>query len=319
MAELSTPRVSGSSTQEGGSRPRTTLPDESQATHPPAPVLALVLTYNAPRALARCLAGIAMQTVPPRAVVVVDNDSATPTADVVAGVGGLDVSVLRLAENTGPAGGHAAGLRCFLAGDLPLAWVMDDDCVPEPSCLEGLLAESRRQEAPALVFPTWIDEPTGEVVNWPAWCGFLIAREVVADVGLPREDFFWWAEDTEYLHYRIPVAGHPVGRTEAARVLHGRVRAGARKPPWKVYYEVRNSVYYRLWVQRRRGRRFYRLARTLLKMLARIVVREDQRGRKLWLYARAVVDGLLGRLGKRVPVQIAELPPDERRRDGAAG
>lgn len=287
----------------------TTASSAGESTRPGiAPVMTLVLTYNAPRALERCLTAIAAQTVRPSTVVVVDNAGSTPTEEVVARVEGLDVQILRLASNTGPAGGHAAGLRHFLASDLPQAWVMDDDCVPEPTCLEELEAERRKHDRPALVFPTWIDEPSGEVVNWPAWCGFLLAREVVEDVGLPREDFFWWAEDTEYLHFRIPVAGHPVARAEAARVLHGRVRAGARKPAWKVYYEVRNSVYYRLWVQRRRGRRFYRLGRTLLRMLGGVLLREDDRPRKLWMYVRGVFDGLFGRLGKRVPVEIAEQP-----------
>ena len=280
------------------------------SSRPPAtaPVMALVLTYNAPRALERCLTAIAAQTLRPASVVVIDNAGSTPTEEVVDRIDGLEVEVLRMEHNTGPAGGHAAGLRHFLASSLPQAWVMDDDCVPEATCLAELEAERSRNDRPALIFPTWIDEPSGEVVNWPAWCGFLVARQVVADVGVPREDFFWWAEDTEYLHYRIPVAGHLVSRADEARVLHGRVRAGTSKPAWKVYYEVRNSVYYRLWVQRRRGRRFYRLGRTLLRMLGGVLLREDDRPRKLWLYARGVFDGLLGRLGKRVPVEIAEQP-----------
>jgi rhamnopyranosyl-N-acetylglucosaminyl-diphospho-decaprenol beta-1,3/1,4-galactofuranosyltransferase len=273
-----------------------------------APVVALVLTYNAPRALARCLDGIARQSLRPSRVFVIDNAGSLPASPVALQDRDIDVSVIVQPSNGGPAGGHAAGLRAFLETGFPRAWVMDDDCVPEPDCLVELLHVADGAAAPALTFPTWIDEPSGQEVNWPAWCGFLIDRAVVEAVGLPREEFFWWAEDTEYLHFRIPMAGHPVLRASSARVLHGRVRAGRHKPPWKVYYEVRNSVYYRLRVQRRSGRRFYRLVRTLVRMLGRILLREDQRLIKLSMYGRGLMDGLLGRLGKRVPVEIAELP-----------
>ena len=272
-------------------------------------MLAVVLTYNAPTALARCLAAIQRQSRLPERVLVVDNAGTPPATETVAAVEGrAPVEVVRLGSNTGRAGGHAAGLHAFLASGYDQAWVMDDDCIPDPACLERLLARAGALDEPALLFPTWIDQVTGEVANWPAWCGFLLARAIVADVGLPRADFFWWAEDTEYLYWRIPVAGHHVERVDPAEVVHGRVRTADTKPAWKVYYEVRNSVYYRLFIQRRRGRRFYRLTRTLLKTFGR-VLREPGRPRKLWLYGRGVVDGLTGRLGPRVPATIAERPP----------
>lgn len=264
-------------------------------------VAAVVLTHNAPRALRRCLAALAAQQRPADWVVVVDNASSPP-------VSGADLPtaprVVRSAANTGPAGGHHLGLTTFLTTTATHAWVMDDDCVPEPAALRRLLSAV---PAAGLVYPSWVDESTGTRVDWPAWCGFLLAREVVERVGLPRADFVWWAEDTEYLHWRIPQAGVPVTRVADAVVLHGRVRRHGAKPAWKYYYETRNTVYFRLFVQRRRGRRFYRLARSLVR-LAGGALRGPAPLRDAGMVGRGLVDGVLGRLGPRVPLVAGERP-----------
>ncbi len=263
-------------------------------------VTALVLTHNAPAALARCLGAVLSQSRPPDRVLVIDNAS-TPRVD--ADMLPHGVEVLRSEVNGGPAGGHYLGIDAFYRSPADLAWVMDDDCVPALDALEMLLVHDEA----LLVFPTWVDEPTGDVVNWPAWCGFLMARGVVDRIGLPRADFVWWAEDTEYLHWRVPEAGIRVARATDAVVLHGRVRRYGRRPPWKFYYEARNSVYYRLYVQRRRGRRFYRLARTLMRM-GGAALRHPDRGRAPAMLLRGVLDGLTGRMGLRVPLRAREAP-----------
>ena len=96
-----------------------------------------------------------------------------------------------------------------------------------------------------------VDDTSGAVVNTQGWCGVLIPREIVADVGIPNEALFWWTEDTEYLHWRIPRAGYRVERSESARVARRcGIERPTSKPPWKYYYECRNQVHYRLHTQR---------------------------------------------------------------------
>ena len=209
--------------------------------------------------------------------------------------------VLRRELNDGPAGGHEAGLRSFLARDEDVAWVMDDDCVPAPDCLERLLANSEALAAGRPVFPIWVDGPTGARRFLPAWCGFVIPRALVLRVGLPRADFVWWAEDTEYLQWRMNDAGVKVVREPAAVVEHHRVRTGSRKPAWKMYYEVRNTIVYRIYVQpwtRTHGRL---LVKSLAKLFGQVLtggaVMTD-----LKAYARGVGDGVTKRLGLRVPL-----------------
>ena len=73
-------------------------------------------------------------------VVVVDNGSADDTAEVLAALAEsspLRLAVVRLDENRGPAGGrNAAAAHCRA----PLIAVTDDDCLPTPAWLIGIVA-----------------------------------------------------------------------------------------------------------------------------------------------------------------------------------
>ncbi len=119
--------------------------------------------------------------------------------------------VIRSEENGGPAGGWAIALHYFLASDFTHAWLMDDDMLPEPKGLATLWDAVSDAAASACVFPIAI-QPDGSVGRWGSWCGLLISREIVETVGLPMEALFWWAEDTDYLEWRIPEAGYSRAR-----------------------------------------------------------------------------------------------------------
>lgn len=273
-------------------------------------VAAVVLTFDAPLSLSRCLQALREQEEPPAEIIVIDNAGSPPAAWTV---GDADaVSVLRLPENLGPAGGYAEGLRRFLASGRDVAWVMDDDCAPEPTCLSRLLEGTPDG---IVGFPTEIDA-RGVETNHPAWAGVLLPRSVIEDVGLPRAELFWWIEDTEYLQWRIPRAGHEVVRVPEARVVHHR-DPRARKPSWKYYYEVRNTVDYRLRVKRYHAIR--KLVARLPRVLARILIREDDRARKVQMFVRGLRDGLAGRLGKTVdPLARSSRAPAGIREGGLA-
>jgi rhamnopyranosyl-N-acetylglucosaminyl-diphospho-decaprenol beta-1,3/1,4-galactofuranosyltransferase len=268
-------------------------------------VLATVLTYNDPTALAGCLAAIDRQTRRPDAVLVIDNHSSPPAGAAIDRLADAScASVLRLSANLGPAGGHAAGLRAFLAGPCDVAWVMDDDCVPEPDCLEAILRAREAQGGDGVLFPAQTDE-VGTQRNWPGWFAVILPRAVVDRVGVPREEFFWWAEDTEYFHWRVRRAGFTVQWVPEARMQHQRRRATGPKPAWKVYYEARNSVYYRLHVQRlfrprRRVQKVSRLTWALTRTLWSLITESHDRRNRLRMFARGIFDGLRGRLGRTV-------------------
>jgi GT2 family glycosyltransferase len=163
------------------------------------------------------------------------------------------------------------------------------------------------------------DAGNGRHIPGVGWWGALIPREIVASVGVPNRDLFWWTEDTEYLQWRIPQAGYRVELCRGAVVRVNRAREDREKPAWKYYYEARNQVYHRLSVQRAHGRpvarhlkvrvRVWRAARSVVKLASRaLFVDHDGRTTKIAMVARGTVDGIRGRLGKTVSPDSAHRP-----------
>jgi rhamnopyranosyl-N-acetylglucosaminyl-diphospho-decaprenol beta-1,3/1,4-galactofuranosyltransferase len=222
-------------------------------------------------------------------------------ADVLPSVSrsqGLDVE--RLERNVGPAGGYAHGLRRFLETSHAFVWLVDDDMMPGPGTLSSLRRTSRAESEPVVVFPRVVDR-FGTPFDMPAWCGVLIERSIVARVGVPREEYFWWVEDSEYLQWRIPRAGYRTVCANDATMTHEAVRRSRTKPVWKFYYETRNLVHYRLRVQVPAGVPVWRctrkLLRTITRTVGRILLREDDKVTKFRAVTRGIRDGVAGRLG----------------------
>ena len=272
--------------------------------------MAVVLTHNAPDSLARCLTAIANQTLPPVAVLVVDNASAPPVQLETLQAICPQTTLVRSDFNGGPAGGYAIGLEEYLRHDHALAWVLDDDMLPDSTCLERLWVVAAKDPAAAFCFPVSY-QTDGSFGAWPSWCGFLVGRPIIEQVGLPMAELFWWAEDTEYLQWRIPQAGYPIRVVGDAVVSHDSIRHGNGVPVWKYYYEARNMLYVHLYVKKKVGR----YPRNMSQLVGRAVLREEEgRVERLRAVARGVADGARGRLGLRFPV----VPMRERTSPGSS-
>lgn len=262
-------------------------------------VLAIIVAYNSPIALERCLRTLDAQTRRVEGVLIIDNSEPMP-----ADLSGLEVGivartkVLRAGSNTGPAGGFALGLATFMEdGGFTHAWLMDDDCYPEPTALGIVLDAAGGVRPGSVVFPSAVYEATGVAMNYPGWSGVLIDRLAVRLAGLPRAEMFWWAEDTEYLQFRLPHKGVIVVRAPEARVLYDLIRRVGGRPAWKYYYEVRNMIWFRMSIQR--GSEAWKLPRTLVGLLGSALT-SDGRVEKTKMYAKGIAHGVMGRLGNQV-------------------
>jgi rhamnopyranosyl-N-acetylglucosaminyl-diphospho-decaprenol beta-1,3/1,4-galactofuranosyltransferase len=209
-------------------------------------IVAVVVTFNRLSLLRRLVSRL-VETEGLAEVLVVDNASTDGTGEWLAGQG-PPVHTLRLPDNRGGAGGFHAGLGLAVAQGADLAWLMDDDGIPEPDCLKVLLdhadidgfdfwgpAVLAEQEPSRLCFPIRLPGRSTVVhrmaeVEQAArdgvipdvvipFNGVLVTRDLVQRIGTPREDFFIWGDDVEYL-WRARRAGARTGTVVAARFLH---------------------------------------------------------------------------------------------------
>ena len=258
-------------------------------------VVAVIVTYRRRELLERCVDAVAGQTRPPDLTLVIDNGG---IAREVLGGDRPGVEILEPGENLGPAGGYALGFTEALARHAAAIWAVDDDVVAEPDCLHLLV---QAWVAGAVVAVPQQRKPGGVRGFPPSWNGPLFDGGIVREVGVPQADLFFWAEDTEYVA-RLRANGHRRTHVPQAEVLHlnPRARRRGQARDWQLYYEVRNTLEYRLRIRRRTLRGVSRAAGGVLGKLASILLLEPDKAGALSLWWRGVRDFGRGRLGRVV-------------------
>ena len=235
-------------------------------------VAVVVVTYNRADLLARMLAGLEALDRQPDAVIVVDNASSDHTPEVLAAATNAGLDVIRTADNLGGAGGFQVGVRAAYDGGFDRIWLMDDDVVPAPDCLDVLLAQDeacliavredlrgRLVEKAATRFdlrnPLAIRPKTESIdsryasraampervpVQNVAFEGFMVRREVVTAIGLPDPTYFIFYDDVDYA-VRARRAGYRIWAVRDA-VLVRQLDFDQQHDlsGWKGYYMYRN-------------------------------------------------------------------------------
>lgn len=294
-------------------------------------VTAVVVTYNRCKLLERCLLALRGQSVPVDNVIVVDNASNDGTSDWLNGWLPREfpaAAFIRLKENMGGAGGFAEGLRRAIEDGAHWIWMMDDDAEPHTDALRELMALEPDPEnlygslAVCGAETSWLTtvlEPRRTVIdqaaNMPRYArvqsipflGFFVHRSLVERIGLPDAGYFIAADDIEYCiraeraGARMFIAGrslieHP--RSDRYQVnMPGRSLVCLRLPPWKRYYDTRNRL---LIARKYYGIRL--LTQTIPGSFVRLYAAlryEPRRLSQLWAFCCGMLDGLLGRKGKR--------------------
>jgi len=256
---------------------------EEQIDAPGRRVVAVVVTWNRAALLERLLRAVDAQETRPDAVLVVDNASTDDTPAVLRRLRDVlrpALHVLSLDRNTGGAGGFHAGMAAALDLGADLLWLMDDDGEPAPDCLALLLPHLDRHDllGPAVVaegdprrlcFPIRIPGSARVVHDLEdveraapggllpdvviPFNGVLLTRQLVERIGLPRQEFFIWGDDVEYL-WRARRDGARVATVVASRFRHpatddlgtpmmlGRTTYNHSPSDLKHYCMVRNNV-----------------------------------------------------------------------------
>lgn len=202
-------------------------------------VSVVVVTYNARPFLEGLVGSLQRQTFRDFEIVFVDNASSDGTADLLPG------RILRMDRNLGFAAGCNAGVRAARA---PLVFLLNQDTVLDPRCLEELVsaigdadlcgAKMRFWHEPGILnsfgygstrlFWCWdrglCEFDRGqydETEDALGACGgaMMVRRDAYLRLGGFDESFFMYQEDVDFCH-RAAIAGCTVALAEKALVYH---------------------------------------------------------------------------------------------------
>jgi rhamnopyranosyl-N-acetylglucosaminyl-diphospho-decaprenol beta-1,3/1,4-galactofuranosyltransferase len=231
----------------------------------PPRVAAAIATFNRRDRLRQCVSAMLAQTEPLDEVIVVDNAS-SDGSDAMVAEEFPSVRLVRMVENTGAAGGFAAGLEAAVSSGNAWVWVFNDDDIPEPDALATMLKV-------ASTLPPWTGiigcarrdgagNPYGLGLRWrhrhipvpptdPAgppipvdvvtFSGTLVSSELVRQVGVPKREFFMMLEDLDYC-LRVRDAGWHVYVLPQQLVTAFAMGSEGVAPPWRGYYQTRNHL-----------------------------------------------------------------------------
>ena len=297
-------------------------------------ITAVVVTYNRQKLLIRCIEHLRQQTVRLDNIIVVNNGSTDGTAEWLDNQ--TDLEVIHQ-ENVGGAGGFYRGIQHAFESGYDWIWCMDDDVYPEPDCLEklleqdgdkvGILCPLRKQEGEVFVTevrkfnlsnplkslhtdslcPNDIKGKEFVSIEGIAFEGPLIKREVVKRIGLPNKELFLLYDDSDY-GYRAVLAGYQI-RLVSKAVLNKELFFAnddrvtqVQKGKWKLYYHIRNTVYFNrkygknAWVRNLRS--FAVLLQYEGYALKNMPFNRKYNLSDMKMFYRAYQDGINGRLGK---------------------
>jgi rhamnopyranosyl-N-acetylglucosaminyl-diphospho-decaprenol beta-1,3/1,4-galactofuranosyltransferase len=196
----------------------------------PESVAVVVVTFNRADLLTGMLDGLAAQTHPPDAVIVVNNASTDHTADVLEARADLPLQIVHAEENSGGAGGFHRGMELAFTQGFDRIWLMDDDVVPAPDCLAVLMSQDedclmavREDTGGVLVEKTAVHfdlrnplairpkvasvestylrraaMPERVEIHNVAFEGFMTRRRVVEAIGLPDPSYFIFYDDVDF-------------------------------------------------------------------------------------------------------------------------
>lgn len=243
-------------------------------------VAAVVVTYNRLDKLKTVLDRLRAQTMPPEWIVVVDNASSDGTKEFLAERSDPTLDITRLEENTGGAGGFATGMKRAYDLGADLFWLMDDDCYPESTALEELVAgHAAASEATpggiafacSLVYfnhnelaemniaapdwkwaGLWAQGHRAVFVQTCSFVSALYTRETLERIGLPFREYFIWFDDAAYARLASVGIGPGVCVLDS-KVIHdtptnvaGDFSKVDDQNIWKFAYGARNEGSYHL-------------------------------------------------------------------------
>jgi len=143
-----------------------------------------------------------------------------------------------------------------------------------------------------------------EVYSW-MFVGFMIPRNIIDKIGLPRKDFFIYHDDIEYAK-RIIKNGFKIIKVKDSIILHndyanrdsykkfflGLTIDFPKMNDWKLYYYIRNYI---LCYTYSEIDKYYIIFRTLPLIFMRLILLNIPQKK---VFFKAYIHGIIGKSGK---------------------
>lgn len=222
-------------------------------------VAVVLVNWRAADMTLRAVESVYRQSRPPEHVFVVDNGSGDGSVEVLREALGRTAERATLIvndDNRGFGGGCNPAIMAALSGSYRYVWLLNNDAVPEPTCLAALVHTAQAADHPVgavgslLVDTTGLHNPhygswmrpgalTCGNVEQPddldrrfAWCtaaSLLLDCKALEVVGGFDERFFMYWEDAD-LNMRLRDKGFAILCTPDARVIHDAGTSSASIP-----------------------------------------------------------------------------------------
>lgn len=186
-------------------------------------VAAVVVTYNRKELLKECVEALLTQTKKDVLdIFIVDNASTDGTKEFIENyIIDEKIKYINTGSNLGGAGGFQFGIKYAVEHDYEFVWVMDDDCIAQPTTLAVFLKvdnELFKNYGFLSSKVLWKDNSICKMnvqrktmfrnvknfnkdlvmVVMASFVSLFIPIKVVKEVGLPIKEFFIWTDDWEY-------------------------------------------------------------------------------------------------------------------------
>ena len=239
-------------------------------------VCVIVTAWNQIDKTIPCLESVLAQTYGNLSVLLVNNNSTDDTVEQVSSKF-PQVDILDLPKNLGPTGGYNAGFRQALGKGFDYIFLLNNDTLLAPDCVEKLIEEAQTSPEIGLVMPKiyyafepqriwsvggWANPWNLEIVRpgdnqidkgqWDKptdiddapFCAVLLTRKILEDVGLPDEGFFLYYEDLDFCR-RAKLNGFRLRLQPSAHMWHVvSASSGGSDSPGERYWMARSSIRY---------------------------------------------------------------------------
>ena len=265
----------------------------------------------------------------------------------------VKIHYVRMHENTGGAGGFYEGVKRGYEKGYDWLWLMDDDAEPKEDALEKLslyfksdgsivalacsvllpdnnIAIAHRGKIdlgnifPLIQVPLSLEEYQKQVIeiDMASFVGFLLKRDVIKKIGLPKKEFFIHQDDVEYC-MRLRTVGKILLIPDSI-IIHKEAAKGIQKNFlgrksvrqsfdrfWLSYYGMRNLVWLGKQFSKNKLLFYISMLKSLIRLIMGVVLYDDHKLRRIRLILEAYKNGLIGNFDNSIPKKILYRKPED--------